>query len=226
MTMNRSSIIRITLESVFPIVFLVFFFVLTSNRGTSTWIAFGAVFVAYFALLITPSLVRSGRASTDYRRPLFVISGLYFLIAFFLNCGILFAQPVSTRFAALSNIALLAVYFIFLFVNLLVNENTGDQEDRRGKEIDYVKVVPLRLRLLKNRLKDPEVSGMIDKVAEIISYSPARSSASVHQVEERILQELDKLETILPTDSAGVVNGIELISTLAKERNAILNKEN
>lgn len=224
--MSRSRIMWRMLESVFLLVFLIFFFTLTETRDTSTWLAFSFVVFAYFVLLAVPSLVRKGKAEKDYRRPLYVLAGLYFIIAFFLNVGVLFAQPVSTKFVILSNIALFGLFAIALLVHLLANENTADQQERRQAELNYVKDAPLRLRLLKTLVKDPDISKLIEKTAENISFSPARSSSSVRYIEERIFEEIGKLETTLPTDSAQISGALELISALAKQRNMILNSGN
>ena len=224
--MNKTKALWIALESIFLLVFLILFFSLTKTRETSAWIAFFAVLIAYFVLLAVPSLVRSGNAETDNRRPLFLVAGGYFAIAFILNVGILCSQPVSTKFAVLSNLVLFALFAAALLILLLANKDTADQEERRQVELNYVKDAPLRLRMLNSLVKDPELSAAIERAAELISYSPARSSATVRQMEERILEEIGQLEMALPSDSAELFGTVELISNLAKKRNMILNAEN
>ena len=48
---------------------------------TSVWISYGFIHFAYFVLLFTPLLVRKSEVDTDYRRPLYLITGTFFLIS-------------------------------------------------------------------------------------------------------------------------------------------------
>lgn len=225
--MSDNKNLWIILESVFLVVFLICFFVLSGIRhNAAEWIAFGSIILAYFALLATPSFVRSGSVETDYRRPLFVAGAIYFLVAFGYNLYVLFDHPVEYQTTLIVNVVLLGIYIVVLVANMLANDNTAHQQLRREGELRFVKDVPARLRMVAGGLLDPSLSRKLRDVADIVALSPARSSASVASIEYRILEELEKLEHRQIDDEGQILLSAELIAALTRNRNTILKSGN
>ena len=78
--MKKTKIFWYLLDSIFLIVFNLYFFLLKGiEQPASVWISYASIHLAYLMLLITPSFVRKGSVSADYGRPLFVITTSYFL---------------------------------------------------------------------------------------------------------------------------------------------------
>ena len=92
--MKKTKIFWYLLDSIFLIVFNIYFFLLKGvDHHSSIWISYVSIHLAYLMLLITPFLVRKGSSSTDYGRPLFSISTSYFFLA--LIVGIVFIIVVK-----------------------------------------------------------------------------------------------------------------------------------
>lgn len=226
--MNRKRFFWYALDSVFVIVFLVFFFTLSgTENSTAVWIAFGAILLSYAALICTPLMVRKGNASTDYRRPLFVASLAYFNLSFIIGLIVMIARPEQHKATILTYVALFGIYAIFLLINLLSNEHTADQEAKREEELKYVKESSARLKLIMGNVKDKMLFKKIEEAYDLISTSPAKSSLSVKPFEDSILQEITDIENLDPvTDSVSIMQSIEMIISLATKRNSKLRLEN
>lgn len=226
--MNRKRVFWYILESVFVVVFTVFFFTLSGTVNTaSVWIAFASIILSYAALLFTPLMVRKGSAQADYRRPLFVASLSYFNITFLVGIIFMIVRPERYTAALLINVGLFGAYAIFLLVHLLANEYTADQEERREEELKYVKNVSARLKLLLSTVKDNSLQKKIGEAYDLISTSPAKSSPSVQALECSIMDEVADLEKMNPdTDAVNMMRSVEMIVSLAEKRNTKLGLEN
>ena len=65
--MKRKNIFWYALDSIFVIVFLVFFFTLSGTiNNTAVWIAFGSILLSYALLIGTPFLLRRGSSLNPY----------------------------------------------------------------------------------------------------------------------------------------------------------------
>ena len=226
--MNRKNFFWFALDSVFVIVFLVFFFTLSgTENSTAVWIAFGGILLSYAALLCTPLMVRKSNASADYRRPLFVASLAYFNLSFIIGVIIMIARPEEYKATMLTYVALFGVYAIFLLINLLSNEHTANQDAKREEELKYVKESSTRLKLILGNMKDKTLAKRIEEAYDLISSSPAKSSPSVKAFEESVLQEITDIEDLDPVaDSVAMMKSIEMIISLATKRNSKLRTEN
>lgn len=226
--MKRKNIFWFALDSIFVIVFLVFFFTLSGTvNNTSVWIAFGTILLSYFLLIVTPLFVRRGTASSDYRRPLFVSSFSYFNITFFVNLIVIIAKPEGYTATLLINVALLGIYGIVLLINLLSNEHTAEQEKRRMIELVYVKEAAADLKSLIDIPKDKALRKKIEEAFDLISTSPAKSSPNVKSLEENIIQEINDLSNFDPEkETAEMFKSVEMIISMATKRNTKLQLEN
>ena len=85
--MKRVNIFWALLNSIFLIVFNVLFFMYIdiANARTVIWVSYAYIHFAYALLLITPYLVRKGKADYIYRRSLYGITTTYFLIQLFVG---------------------------------------------------------------------------------------------------------------------------------------------
>lgn len=226
--MKRTTFFWFALDSVFVIVFLVFFFTLSgTENSTAIWIPFGGILLSYAALLCTPLMVRKSNASADYRRPLFVASLTYFNISFIIGIIIMIARPEEYKATMLTYVTLFGVYAIFLLINLLSNEHTADQDAKREEELKYVKGSSTRLKLILGNVKDKTLAKKIEEAYDLISSSPAKSSPSVKTFEESVLQEITDIEDLDPVaDCVAMMKSVEMIISLATKRNSKLRTEN
>ena len=194
--MKRSRLIWFGLDTIFIIVFMVFFFMLANidECNTSVWISFGTILLSYIMLLCTPLFVRKGSAQSDFRRPLYVVSSTYFSISFVMGVVIILVNPENYKATMLINVALFGIYAIVLLTNLLANEYIAEQEAKREIELKYVKEASATLRTFMGCVKDYNTIKRIETAYDLIATSPANSSPSVKSLEESIIQEIADLD--------------------------------
>lgn len=226
--MKRKNIFWYALDSIFVLVFLVFFFTLSETvNNTAVWISFGSILLSYALLIGTPFLVRKGPASTDYRRPLFVASLAYFGITFLVGLIVIIAKPETYTATLLINVSLFGIYGISFLINLLANEHTVEQEEQREAELKYVKEAAEALKSLINSPKDKGLSKKIEEAYDLISTSPAKSSINVKSLEDSIIQEINDLTDLDPdTQTVEMLKSVEMIISMATKRNTRLQLEN
>ena len=126
--MKRIIILWTLLNSLFLIVFNLLFFLLGNVESftTSVWISYGFIHFAYFVLLFTPLLVRKSEVDTDYRRPLYLITGTYFLIEFIVGITFILIAPEKVKLTLIVQVILAAVFLGFLLTHLIANEYTAN----------------------------------------------------------------------------------------------------
>lgn len=126
--MKRINILWTLLNSLFLIVFNLLFFVLGDIESfkTSVWISYGFIHFAYFVLLLTPVLVRKSKVETDYRNPLYLITGAYFLIAFLVGITFILTSPETIQLTLTVQTILATLFLGWLLVHLLANEHTAN----------------------------------------------------------------------------------------------------
>lgn len=227
--MKRTRIFWLSLDTVFIIVFVVFFFMLadTAECNTSVWISFGTILFSYIMLLCTPVFVRKSSAQSDYRSPLYVVSSTYFSISFVIGLIIILVNPEDYKATMLINVALLGIYAIVLLTNLLANEHIAEQEAKRDIELKYVKEASATLKIIMGSVKDYNTIKRIEAAYDLISTSPANSSPGVKYLEESIIQEIADLVEMNPSsDKERIISSIDVIISMATKRNAKLQLEN
>lgn len=224
--MDKKRFMWYLLDSIFIIVFNLFFFLLGGTEHcASVWFSYVMIHVAYGLLLATPYLIAKGTSSTDYGRPVFVGTAVYFFVEFLTGLVFIFVAPQSMTAPILVQITILAVFAVFVLANLIANEHTSENVARHEKESEYVKQCCLKLKILAGKTTDQNISKKIDKAYDIINASPLKSDASVADVEQKVAKKITELEATTLDESA--LSLIDEIIKLANERNQklqILNK--
>jgi len=133
--MKRTNILWTLLNSLFLIVFNLLFFLLSDIEAlkTSVWISYGFIHFSYFVLLITPLLVRQSKVETNYRRPLYLITGAYFLIAFLVGITFIIIAHETFKVALIVQTVLATLFLAWMLVHLIVNEHTAKSIAEREK---------------------------------------------------------------------------------------------
>ena len=215
------------LDSIFVIVFLVFFFALDGNlTGTAGWISFSAILLSYFLMVATPLFVKKGAAETDYRRPLFVISLIYFGLTFIIGVITIIINPEKSTTTILINVALLGLYAIVLLTNLIANEHIAEQEATREIELKYVKEASMQLGFIKRKLSDNDLRIKVQEAYDLISSSPVHSSPSVQSIEASVMQEIADIDGMDASEHEAISKSLDLVISLASKRNLKLQTEN
>jgi len=223
--MNRINWQWLILNSIFLIVFNVFFFTLKSslNNCNSAWIPFGFIHIAYIVLLATPLFVRLGKFSVDYGRPLFLISSLYFLAVLIIGFIFIGININTTTISWLTYIGLSGVFAVWFIGNLVANEHTVNSIERHEEELLYVKITSSQLKAIMNMISDSKARKNIEYLYDYIHSSPIKSSPNALGIEREIKHEIDNLfNSVNLADNIFIVEKTNKILQLAMERNRVL----
>ena len=126
--MNRNSFLGLLMKSLFLIVFNLLFFMLgdVESLRISGWISYGFIHLAYFVFLLTPLLVRKSKAETDYRRPLYLVTGTYFLTEFIVGVTLILIAPETVKITIILQTVLASLFLGWLLIHLIANEHTAN----------------------------------------------------------------------------------------------------
>ena len=219
--MKKTKIFWYLLDSIFLIVFNLYFFLLKgTDQPASVWISYASIHLAYLMLLITPSFVRKGSVSADYGRPLFVITTSYFFLALIVGVVFIAISPESITVALLVQVTIAAIFAILLLTNLIANEHTADNIERHEVELKYVKESSSRIDALLKQISDNTIRKKVEKAYDLIHSSQVKSSNSVKTVEQEVISEIVNLEKALQkNDFDNIQLIVDKICNLANERN-------
>lgn len=224
----RKRIFWYLLDSIFLIVFNVYFFLLKGTENQlPIWISYGFIHASYLILLLTPYLVRAGSSSADYGRPLFVITYLHFYVSYLLGVIVFIVNPDGYLIPLLAHITITAVFSIALLSNLIANEHTAEAIEKREAELVYVKESSSYLKSILNKISDKTLYRKVEMVYDLIHGSPVKSSISVYEHEQEVTKQIQKLDlAVSRSDKESIVSISDKILNLAEERNRILKLRN
>ena len=219
--MKKTKIFWYLLDSIFLIVFNLYFFLLKGiEQPASVWISYASIHLAYFMLLITPSFVRKGSVSADYGRPLFVITTSYFFLALIVGVVFIAFSPESITVALLVQVTIAAIFAILLLTNLIANEHTADNVEKREAELKYVKEASSQLHSLINQLSDKKLQKLVEKAYDLIHSSQVKSSIKVQTIEQDVFNEISVLTDLVKNKKfESIEDEVNKICNLAEERN-------
>jgi len=227
--MKRVNILWLLLDSLFLIVFNLLFFML-GNAGdfkSSVWISYGFIHFAYLVLLLTPFFVRRGNADYMYRRPPFVVTSSYFLMELLVGVTLILIAPETVKLTIIIQVVLAALFLGWLLVYLIANEHTADNAERRETELQYVKESSAKLQSVLHQINDKAAAKKVERVYDLIHSSPSRSNADVRLLEQQVISEIKRLESVVcQNETEQIVSIADKIYRLAEERNRQLKIKN
>lgn len=222
MFMKKNNLFSYLLNSIFLIVFNLYFFLFkgTNHHPDSVWISYAFIHFAYLVLLITPFFIRKSSASIDYGRPLFVITSSYFFLALIVGITFIIISLKNSTVALLVQVTIAAIAAILLLTNMIANEHIADNVERHEMELKYVKESSSKLDILMKQIGDNTIRKKIEKAYDLIHSSQIKSSYNVKSVELDVINEIDNLEIALQQNNLENIHLIvDKICNLANERN-------
>ena len=220
----RKKIINGLSAAIFPLLFNVMFFVIGgADHPGSVWLSYAWIHVAYFIMIATPLFSRNTQSAMIFRFTTGQISFLYFVLEFVL--GLIFIFIGADGFKGPFIIQFIPFcFFLFVFLwNLLHNEHTADNEQRRAVEISFIKTAASKAKFFMDCAEDATLKNKLEKLYDLLHASPARSYPSVKELENSVMMMLGELGMLLEEnniDEAGKL--IRKIQFTMEERNRIV----
>jgi len=204
--MKKMSLLWIILDLIFLVVFNAVFFILGGfEHPASVWISYWFIHFAYAMVLLSTVLTRRGKSSAVFGMSILSISITYFFVALVAGAVFILISPESAKAAVIVQLCITGFYGFFLVSNLIANERTGDAEEKRQYELQYVRTASARLKVLMDNINDKEAKSKVEKVYAAICSSPVKSHPELAQIEIRILHSINELEVEAATGDNGKI---------------------
>ena len=219
--MKQKNILWIILDLIFLIIFNAIFFVIGGvDHKLSVWISYGVVHFAYFMLLLTPTLTRKGKSSAVFGFSIYTISSCYFLLELIVGVVFILVSPESYKAALLVQLCIAGIYGIALIANMIANEHTAADEEKRQHQIEYVKRASADLKNILESVSDKEAKKKVEKVYDAVDSSPVKSYPNLAQTESQILISINDLRTAVSNDDKDkIISLADLLLITVNERN-------
>ena len=199
--MDKTSLPKIILRLIFPIIFNAIFFVVGGiEHHVSVWISYGFVHWAYALLLLTPSLVHRGKSAAVFGFALYTLSYIYFFAELFVGVVFILIATDGFRVAFWVQLIMAGIHGVMLVAHIIANEKTADAEERRQVQIDFIKDATIQLKLVLDRIQDKSALRKAERAYDALRSSAVKSCPELTQMENRILVLID---TIGQAASAG-----------------------
>lgn len=219
--MKKINVLWTILYLVFLIVFnLIFYMAGGTDHPASVWISYFFIHFAYVMLVCTPFLVKKGREAAVFGFSLSSISAGYFLVEFIVGLIFIFVAPEGIKTTVIVQVIIAAIYAVALLSNMIANEYTGAAVERHEAELQYVKVSSMRLKAVMEELGSGKTKKKVERVYDLIHSSPVKTHPQVADLEYKVFEELDRLESAAAQDNeAAVTESADRLVKLANERN-------
>ena len=219
--MKKINVLWTILYLVFLIVFnLIFYMAGGTDHPASVWISYFFIHFAYVMLVCTPFLVKKGREAAVFGFSLSSISVGYFLVEFIVGLIFIFVAPEGVKTTVIVQVIIAAIYAVALLSNMIANEYTGAAVERHEAELQYVKVSSMRLKAVMEELGSGKTKKKVERVYDLIHSSPVKTHPQVADLEYKVFEELDRLESAAAQDNeAAVTESADRLVKLANERN-------
>ena len=220
----RKNVIKGVLCVVFLVLFNVMFFVIGGvNHPTSVWISYAWIHVAYFMMIAAPLFARKTQSATIFQLTSAQISSVYFFVEFIIGLIFIFIRLDSVKFPIIIQLIPFCLFLVVFCWNMLHNEHTADNEQKRNIEISFIKTASSKAKFLMDNTTDPILKNKIEKVYDLLHSSPSKSYASVKELENNVMMLLGELGMTLEENNLDEANKIiNRIQYTMEERNRIV----
>lgn len=212
--MCRENMLWLLLDSVFLLVFNIFFFVLGgTEHETSVWISYGFIHFSYIMLLLTPFFIRKSANALILGYPLYLISSVYLLVTLIAGMGFTYANQESYKGSLIVHVLITGIYAILLLFHMLANEVTVVSIGHQEGDSEFIHKASLRLGAIVKIIDDVELRKSVENLYDVFHVSPIKSSEAVFHYESVALSLIDDLEDDIrinaATNAATILRNIE-----------------
>jgi len=197
------------------------------NNKTSVWISYGFIHFAYFLFLATPLFLWQDKRNNINDRTLYPITAAYFLIELIAGVTLILVAPDTIKVTIIIQVILAAIFIGWLLVYLIANEHTANSTGQRDAELQYVKESSAKLHSVLQQITDHDAAKKVERVYDLIHSSPVKSNANVYSLEQQVINEIERLESVVnQNDTQQIFSIAEKIYRFADERNRQLKINN
>ncbi len=220
----KNKIIKWLLYLIFPILFNVVYFLLDGVcRSSSAWVSYAWIQVSYIFMIVTPLVAGKKQSNKTLYFTIILISSIYFAIELILGVKFIFIKINNVKLSIIIHAILFGVYLIILLCNLLLNDNTANNEKKRALEVSFIKTASSKAKILMDFVEDLNIKKKLEKIYDLIHTSPSKSYSSVKEYENNVITLLNELNGFLQENNYNEANKIiAKIQFNMEERNRIV----
>ena len=184
-------------------------FLLTDELTTSFWISYSFFMLAAIANIFVFTLGNLGE-KVIFNAPYYITSFFYLIVESVIAA--LFGGSDNPKAAFAVQLLIFAIYVIAFVVIFTTNNATKAQQEKRGRDIQNFKFIQNKFKAVIEKLDYSDASREIIRHAyDSVASGQVKSDASVFDIEQRMLDYIDMLDTAVEEKNA------EKISTVCAE---------
>ena len=207
-------------------IFNISFFTITKATCTvSMWISYGFIHFAFLMFFLSPLFIRNSNNSRHVAiESITLVTAIYFVATLFVG-GYFLLNPLLVIFQYSIESFVTGIYLIFLIVTIVLNNNIASNEIESFTDKQFLRNIFEKAEFLKSKIKNDSTIELLKKLQEESRYSPTKSSLSVKEMENKILETLDEITAKVENMSnEDAVSKIANCRDLLKQRNLMLKK--
>lgn len=218
------NVIKGVLYAIFPLLFNVLFFTIGGfYHPASVWISYVWIHVAYGIMVATPLFARKTQSAMIFNFTAGAISSVYFVVELTVGLIFIFIGADSVKATIIIQLIPFCMFAFIFLVNMLHNEHTADNEQRRAVEISFIKTASSKVKFLMGCTSDVVLKAKIESVYDLLHSSPSKSNLSVKELENSVMMMIGELGMILEENNLEEANKlVRKIQYAMEERNRIV----
>ena len=121
------------------------------------------------------------------------------------------------------HVIITGIYLTLLLIVLISNEKTADDLAVAAEETQFFRTAAARVKVLIDRVSDPEAKKAVEKAYDQLKSSPIKSSPIVKSVESEMESMVLRLESVAGSDNKeNIIQTASAICDLSAQRKELL----
>lgn len=216
----KSNIYRIVLRILFPVLFILLFFMFAgTEHGATCWIGFGFILFSYIVMLLTPMFVPESKSSHIFSFTGGTLTSTYFFVNLVPGLIFLIWDFEQWKIAIAIELVLLAAFLAIYLPLLISDEETAQKENYRQAQVQVVKNYLSKVKVIAGRAADMQTRKIILRIVDELNSCPSNTTRATKSVDSRISAELENLEYAVDINDSEEIKMISAsLIKLIKER--------
>jgi len=204
-------------------VFNVIAFVLPHEYGGAFWCGYIFTTLA-FILQALFAFIAFGKADnikkTFLGLPVAQLGITYLIIQLIWGLICISVSVISVQIAVVISVVLLGVYAIAIIIAMIGRDVVTDIDAKVKVKTFFMKSLLVDVEIVMAKTENSEIKALLNNLAETAKYCDPMSNEALQNVEGRINDKYNELETAIDT------NDIQLVETICKELNVLFVERN
>lgn len=222
--MMKTKTLNIAIQSIFVIVFNVFFFSSIETFSLSRWICYGAIHVAYLLVLIACASVSAAKKEgTVHGYPKISLAWTYFIVTLIVSIILIMINNNSPTFPILVQ-TLVTSFFLMGYMVLMKSEaHSITQSNGEARQFNFIRENQETAKLIMLAAGTGALKKDVEKVYDAIRSAEVISTPAAQEYEPQIQNNLSKLAEAVEAHNCETTQRlIRTLLSLIQKRNAII----